>query len=272
MFRKPISWKWQSALGTAAILSLIAAYTALSHHRQRIDPKDRTVPSWHQIWSEGGLLKAFTPKEETGEIVVWEDFKASFVRFIVWFALSAVASTLLGLFMGCYSPLEAYFVPPLAFLSKIPATLMLTIFYVLVGLNFKFYGAMIAFGIIPTLAVTIYHAAKEDVPEELVFKARTLGASQMECVWSVILAHIFPKILEAVRLSVGPALIYLFAAEYIWGQENHGVGTTIRLQFHKGAAGATLSFGYLLLLGTLGLMGDSLQRWFQKWWCPWYAH
>src|SRR5260370_2150293 len=70
-------------------------------------------------------------------------------------------------------------------------------------------------GLIPTLAQTVFHAAKEDVPEELLFKARTLGATQAECIWDVIFKYILPKVLEAVRLPLGPALVYLIPAVVI---------------------------------------------------------
>ena len=88
--------------------------------------------------------------------------------------------------------------PPLAFFSKIPGTAMMTVFAIIVGLKFKLYTVMILFGVFPTLTQMYYHAAKEDVPEELLYKARTLGASQLGCIWNVVFPHILPKILEGI--------------------------------------------------------------------------
>src|SRR5205807_5832464 len=91
-----------------------------------------------------------------------------------------------------------------------------------------FYVGSLMFGLIPMLAQSVFHAAKEDVPEELLFKARTLGATQVECVWDVIFKYILPKVMEAVRLQIGPAIVYLIAAEVLQGDV--GFGCRMRLK------------------------------------------
>ncbi len=269
MIRQPMAWRWHLVLGVASFLTLMAGYTYLSWHRQRLDPSDKTVPNWGQLYREG-LLRAVEPDEATGKIRLWEDVQASFTRLFLGLFWSVLLSVSVGLLMGCYAPVEAFLLPPLAFLSKIPGTVMLTIFFVMVGLKDpRLYVVMIAFGVVPTLTQAVYHAAKENVPAELLFKARTLGASQAECIWDVIYKHILPNILEALRLSVGPAMIFLFAMEYVAGQV--GLGCTIRLEYKKGAEGAALTYFYLVCLGVFGFAIDSGLRWLQRKLCPWYA-
>jgi NitT/TauT family transport system permease protein len=286
MLRKPIAWYWHLILGTAGVLSMLGLYSWYSWHRQANDPDDRAVPSFRQIWNEGGVLKAFTPDDSQPSVTFFEsprawfarlmtaryfrDMIASFYRLFVGLGVSVAVAVFIGLLMGCYAPLEAFFFPQAAYLSKIPGTLLMTVFAALIGYNLGLYIVMIAFGVVPTLTQTVYHAAKDDVPEELLYKARTLGASELECIWSVIFKHILPKVLDAVRLSIGPALIFLFAAEYIWGQDERGVGSTVRLFFHKGVTGSTTAYLYIMSLGVFGLVGDYLLRTFQHWLCPWY--
>src|SRR5205085_128992 len=146
----------------------------------------------------------------------------------------------------------------MTFFSKIPGTAMLVIFFAVFGIGLQFYVAMIVFGLFPTLVQSVYHAAKEDVPEELIFKARTLGATQLECIYDVIYKHILPRILEAVRLAIGPAMIFLLAAEYANGGE--GFGCRLRLEQKKDMS---LPYVYILLLGTTGLFLDTSLRWIQ---------
>ena len=46
-------------------------------------------------------------------------------------------------------------------------------------------------------------------------KAQTLGASTWQVAIRVVLPQIMPRLIEAVRLSIGPAFLFLIAAEAI---------------------------------------------------------
>jgi NitT/TauT family transport system permease protein len=169
--------------------------------------------------------------------------------------------------MGSYSPVGAFFEPPLAFLAKIPPTAMLAVFFVLVGTTLKMYVTMIAFGTLPTLAQSVYQSARKDVPESLVFKAYTLGASHAELIWNVIYKQILPRLIDAVRLQIGPALVLLVAAE--WMVAGEGFGYRLRLFYQR--TDMTVVYVYLILLGLAGLVVDYALIWFRRWLCPWYG-
>ena len=51
--------------------------------------------------------------------------------------------------------------------------------------------------------------------EEQLIKAQTLGASTWQMALRVVLPQIMPRLIEALRLSLGPALLFLIAAEAI---------------------------------------------------------
>jgi NitT/TauT family transport system permease protein len=271
MLRRPISWRWHVFLGVVSFATLAFFYTLWYRQRQIDDPEDRVLPSWERMYKEGVLsaLSERDPKDKG--LILWKDLGATFSRLANGMALSIAIALPLGVLMGCYAPIEAFVLPPLAFLAKIPGTAMLGVFYIMpgIGLSERFFTAMIVFGIIPTMTQTIYHAAKEDVPEESLFKARTLGASQAECICYVVFMHILPKVLEAFRLSIGPALIFLFASETIYGDE--GLGRRIRLQSAKGIERYPIVFFYLACAGLFGLTIDSALRWLRRVLCPWYV-
>lgn len=269
MLRQPIPWRWHVALGVSSFLTLIAVYTFLSWQRQRENPEDRTIPNWTQIYHEG-LLDSIRPDPTTHKVQLWEDGKASFYRFLLAMMWIVLVGVPFGLFMGCYEPMEAFNLPPLFFWSKIPGSALISLFLIFVGLEDPaLYVAMVFFGVFPILAQTIFHAAKEDVPLELLFKARTLGASQMACIWDVIYKHILPKILEGVRLSVGPAMVYLIMTEVVFGDV--GMGCHLRLVGRRGAVGMPTILFYVFVLGMFGLVIDWLFTWFQRKICPWYG-
>jgi NitT/TauT family transport system permease protein len=233
------------------------------------------LPSGQREEVEANLKKIqeeYTKEKERHYIYkvrLWEDIKHTFWRLFVGLGIAVAVSLVLGVAMGCYAPVEAYFYPPLAVLAKIPGTVMLSLFFVIAGLNEKFYLSMILFGIIPTLTQTFYLYAKE-VPEELLFKARTLGASQLECIFSVILPNILPKVMDAVRLAVGPALIFLYAAELTYGNEYEGLGCTLRLVSKKGIVESPTAYFYLVCIAAFGFLIDYSFRFAQKKLFPWY--
>src|SRR2546427_5387998 len=101
--------------------------------------------------------------------------------YCLGWGLGVVAAVIIGMGMGCFAPVEACLQPPLSFLAQIPPTAALAVFFVLVGTGQEMYVAMIAFGILPALAQTVYLAVKE-FPDELLYKTYTLGASHMEVI------------------------------------------------------------------------------------------
>jgi len=264
MIRQPISRTSRIVLGLACIFLLVAVYSWLSWRQHQFNPNDTTVPSWRQL--KDGLLRATHP-DPKGDIWLWEDLKATSVRLVAGISFGVFVAVALGLLMGCYPPVESFFLPPLAVLAKIPPTAMLAVFFVIVGTGFEYYISMIAFGIIPTLSQTVYEAAKKDVPDELIYKSYTLGASQAELIWNVIYKHILPKILEAARLQIGPSMVYLLAAEYVVGSE--GFGYRIKLQGHQ--LHMDVVYVYLAILGVAGFCFDQLLITIRRKICPWYA-
>lgn len=265
MIRQPISHKARIALGVLAIALLALAYTWLSVRQHAINPRDTTLPTWPQL--AAGVSKVLTPDPEyKGQCWLWVDFKATFFRHFTGLAAGAIASIALGLLMGCYAWIEALFVPPLSLLAKIPPTAMLAVFFVVVGTDYTMFVAMIGFGVLPTLAQAVYQSAKSDVPEELIFKAYTLGASQLEIVWNVIFMQILPRVIEAVRLQVGPAMVYLIAAEMLVGD----VGFGYRIRIQSRLLNMNVVYTYLMVLGLLGFFMDYSLSWLRRKLCPWY--
>jgi NitT/TauT family transport system permease protein len=251
-------------LGMLSVLVLLAGYTYLSRRQHLTNPDDTTIPTWSQL--KKGVVTAFEMNPRSQERWVVVDAKATATRLFLGLFFGIVGAIVLGLAMGCVRSVEAFFTPPLSLLAKVPPTAALAVFFVLVGTDTNMYVAMIAFGVLPVLAQSIYLAVKE-VPEELRFKAYTIGASHMEVLWNVIVRHVFPKMLDAIRLQIGPAMVYLIAAEMVVGDV--GFGYRIRLQSRL--LNMSVVYPYLVLLAAFGFLLDYALRFLQRVTCPWYA-
>lgn len=281
--RRPISFRRNVILWIAGVSSLIIGYEFLSYRQHVANPTDTTIPSFSQLYDglmstltvrENPLISAFGGVEE--EKSWWakinstwlvRDVLATYSRLIKGLVLGSILSAIIGVVMGCYESVAAILEPPLSFLAKIPGTAMLAVFFVMVGTGEVMFGTMIGFGILPTLTQAIYLSAKHDLHDEEINKAYTLGASNMEVIWNVVFKQILPKLLENVRLQIGPAMVYLIAAEMLVGQV--GMGYQIRMQ--QRLLNMAIVYDYLIILGVTGLMMDQGMLWFRRWMCPWFS-
>jgi len=263
VIRRPISRQYATVLSLLAIGLLVVGYTWLSHRQHQRNPDDTTIPSWKQL--AGGVQQAVEVNKRSGERWLVQDLKASGFRLACGLVSGIAAAVALGMFMGCYSPAEAFFHPPLALLAQIPPTAALAVFFVLAGTGDPMFVSMIGFGILPALAMSVFLAVKE-FPEELQFKAYTLGASHFEVIWSILFQYVLPKLLDAIRLCIGPAMVYLIAAEMVVGDV--GFGYRIRLQ--SKLLNMSVVYPYLALLAGFGFFADWGLRWLRRTWCPWF--
>jgi NitT/TauT family transport system permease protein len=257
-------------LTVLSIVTLIASYSFLSHRQHAKNPDDRTVPAWSQLWE--GVVRSIQLDEFEDERPIVVDGLATAKRIFFGLLFGVSGALLLGIHMGCFAWFEKIVLLPLSVFAKVPPTAALAIFFVVARLIFgsgtglAFYVLMIGFGIMPTLAQSIYLAVKE-VPKELLYKAFTIGASNGEAVWTIVFPHILPKVIDSIRLQIGPALVYLIAAEMLLASE--GMGYRIRLEFKK--LNMDIVYPYLTYLAAFAYTLDAALKQFQRWVCPWYA-
>lgn len=265
MIRQPISAPTRIILGTLSILLLVAGYAWLSHRQHQINPTDTTMPGWSQL--QEGWADLSGADEGFANSWIVADLQATFGRLLTGVVVGVLLSLLVGMAMGCFPAAEAFFSPPLSFFARIPPTAMLAIYMVLVGFQFKMFVAMIALGIFPTLAQSVHQAAKKDVSDHAVYKAYTLGASHLEVIWNVIFQQILPRIIESVRLHIGPAMVFLIAAEWVVAD----VGFGYRLRIVSRMTRMNVVYIYLVILGLTGFFLDWLLSLARRKLSPWFG-
>lgn len=208
-------------------------------------------------------------RPKVGDIRILSDFGVTFKRLAQGVFAGVLAGFLLGLSMGCFTPVESFFMPTLSFLARIPPTAMMTIYFPLLGVTTEWpFIAIVTVGIFPTLAQSIHGAVRADVSEHVIFKSYTLGASHLEVIWDVIFKQVLPRVLQAIQLHLGPALVFLIAAEAYLGDEPC-VG--YRLQKQSKVVQMNVVYTYLVVLGISGLLLDGAFKRFRRWLCPWFG-
>lgn len=268
MIGKPLSQPMRTLIGIASFAVLIGCYSLISQRAYQKNPNQKTVPGWTQgdrSFVEGFKKIAISTERETGWL--YQDATVSLVRFSLGILVGAAMALIVGIAMGCVTWVEAFFKPPISFLASIPPTAMVVVYMLLFGLELKMFVAVIGMGIFPTLTQSIYQAVKNDVPESAIYKAYTLGASPLEVIWEVIIPQILPRIIDSIRLQVGPAMIFLIAVELGLGSE--GIG--YRLRNAPRGNYYNVIFIYLVLLGIFGMLVDWALTAIRRWLCPWFG-
>lgn len=263
MIRKSISQKASLAFMVGAVAIITIGYSWLSYRQKCFNPNDTTMPNLTQFID--GLKFVVTPLPN-GEILLWDDLKATYFRHFSGVIVGVCLALVIGILMGCWPAIESIFRLPIAFLAKIPPTATIAVYFILFGTDMEMFVAMIAFGIFPTLAQSVYLSVKE-VPDDAVYKAYTLGASNAELVWNVIFPTILPRFIEAIRMATGPAMVFLIAAE--WMVSDVGVGYRLRIQSRL--LNMNIVYVYLIVLCLTTYLIDWTIKLVKTKVCPWYG-
>ncbi|MCA9646100.1 MAG: ABC transporter permease [Polyangiaceae bacterium] len=254
----------QVILGVIPILILCLLYAYYSHQRHVENPMDRLMPGLDQLTE--GLKEITTPNKRTDEVWLWVDTKASLLRLFKGMGAGLGIAISLGLLMGIFSHVRAIFAPLMTALAKVPPLALLPIIFIFLGVDESSKIVLIALGIAPTLTNDIALAGR-GVPQSAVVKAYTLGASTTEVAFKVIFPQILPRILDSIRLTIGPAWIFLIASEAI--SADSGLGYRIYVVQRQLAMNVILP--YVLWIALLGVVMDYIIAGISRWGFPW-AH
>lgn len=188
-------------------------YVVGSTERRAANPDDKLLPPVAEMADTSRHL-AFEPDRRTGEIVLWTDTAASLQRLAIGLGVATAAGLCFGLAVGLVPTVGATLGTLIAVLSMIPPMAILPILFIVFGLGELSKVVLIVFGVTPFL-IRDLSLTVTALPREQMVKAQSLGASTWQIAIRVVLPQIMPRLLEALRLSLGPAFLFLISAEAI---------------------------------------------------------
>lgn len=213
------------ALGLLPFAVLAVAYLIGSALRLAENPSDKLLPALTTLAASIDLL-AFTPDRRTGQYLLWADTLASLTRLAWGMGIAAVLALVLGLLAGVLPLMRALLAPFVAFVSMVPPLALLPVLFIVMGLGETSKIALIVIGITPILIRDLMLTATA-LPREMIVKAETLSASSWLIAWRVVLPQVMPRLIDSLRLQIGPAFLFLIAAEAI--SSDAGLGYRIFL-------------------------------------------
>jgi NitT/TauT family transport system permease protein len=199
------------------------------------DPVTMVVSGW-TLLTQYGFLK------DIG-MTVWRVFGG--------FLIAAVLAVPLGVLMGAYKPVEAFFEPFVSFSRYLPASAFIPLLILWAGIGEAQKLAVIFIGsffqLVLMVAVSVGNTRRD-----LVEAAYTLGAQDRGVVARVLVPSSAPEIAETLRMVLGWAWTYVIVAELIGASS--GIGHMIT-DSQALLATDQIIFG-ILVIGLIGLVTD----------------
>jgi NitT/TauT family transport system permease protein len=200
-------------LGAIPLIGIALFYVMASEARHFENPTDKVLPTIIQMGD--AIVRMWgTVDPTTGRIAAWSDTWASLSRLWIGLAISTATTLILGLTLGLLPSARATFGAMIATIAVIPPIAVLPILFIVLGLGETAKIALIVFGVTPFMTRDLA-ARVGAIPEEQLIKAQTLGASTWQVALRVALPQALPRLIESVRLSLGPAWVFLISAEAI---------------------------------------------------------
>lgn len=200
-------------LGGLPLAVLAVGYIVAAAARHAENPADKILPLPGAMASAMAAL-LFEADPLSGQLLFWADTLASLARLGMGLGIATLSALLVGLVLGALPPVRATFGPLVTAIAVIPPIALLPILFITFGLGETAKVALIVVGITPFMIRDLAgHIAA--LPREQVVKALTLGASSWQLLLRVALPQAMPRLIEALRLSLGPAWVFLISAEAI---------------------------------------------------------
>jgi NitT/TauT family transport system permease protein len=207
-------------LGLLPFIVLLLLYVIASQLRLAQNAGDKLLPSLGTI-GDTFHSYAFEEDRRSGQVLFWLDTWASLKRIGAALGISATLALLLAVGIGVVPRLRALLSPLLNTVAMIPPLAVLPILFIILGLEETSKIALIVIGIAPCVARDLALRVAE-MPREQIVKAQTLGASTWQLILRVVLPQLWPRLIDAIRLSMGSAWLFLIAAEAIASTEGLG--------------------------------------------------
>lgn len=246
-----VSRRLTLALGAAAFVVIVLVWTLaaiLVDNPSFVPTPVAVVQAWADMFTTQGFLID----------VGWSTF-----RIVGGFLIAALVAVPLGLLMGSFEVVRAFFQPPINAIRYMPASAFIPLLILFQGLGESEKLTVIWIGVFFQLVLMVMDVAQR-VPMEMLNVAYTLGASRWTVFRKVFLPATFPEVVDALRITMGWAWTYLIVAELVAATAGIGYFILVSERYLR----ADRIIAAILTIGVLGLVTDVLFALVSRWAFP----
>ncbi len=231
------------------------------------------IGGWWLLAASGGVDAVFLPTPDAvarrwytwfGDGSLLADVRVSLGRVLGGFSLAVLMAVPLGLYIGTFRPLQAFFEPLMEFARYLPAVAFVPLVLLWVGIGEAAKIVLIWIGTFFQMVLMVSDNIRQ-VPMAQIEAAQTLGANRGEVLSRVVFKSALPGIVDTLRITLGWAWTYLVVAELV--AANSGLGYAI-LRAQRFLQTDKIFVG-ILLIGLLGLLFDQGFRLLHRRAFPW---
>jgi NitT/TauT family transport system permease protein len=190
---------------------------------------------------------------QSGEL--FTDMGLSIYRVTVGYLIASVMALAIGPFLGISARLEAMIEPLMDFIRYIPVVALVTLTIVWAGTGDTQKFLIIWLGTFFQQVLMVADAVRQ-VPHPMIYLGETLGMSRSAIIFRIVFPAAWPRIWDALRITLGWAWTWLVVAELVAATGGMGY----RIMVAKRYLATDTIIGYVLVLGILGLVFDQGMR------------
>ena len=247
------------ALSLSSVLSVLVIWYLIT--ALKIVPS-LFLPSPQAVWqkflevSQQGFMKA----------TLWQHLAASISRVLLALVAAIAIGVPLGLWMGLNKWVRAVLDPLVELLRPIPPLAYLPLLVIWFGIGETTKVLLIFFSILAPVIISSTHGVlSHQLNRERA--ALSLGASQSQVFWHVILPTALPHILTGIRIGLGVGWSTLVASELVAADRGIGFMVQSAAQF---LITDTVVLG-IIVIAIVAVSFELFLRWLQKQLSPWYG-
>lgn len=220
--------------------------------------------AWFSVTAAGLVLPLFLPSPgqvfaRLGELwasgQLLADIGISSYRISYGFFVSTIVALPIGILIGSYRRWEAAIEPLVDFIRYMPVVAFVPLTILWAGTGDLQKLLIIFIGTFFQQVLLVMDNVKS-VPRDFINLGRTLQMSEWRILQRIVLPSAMPAIWDSLRISLGWAWTWLVVAELVAATSGIGYRITTAQRFFQ----TDLIFGYLLILGILGLTTDQAMK------------
>ena len=197
---------------------------------------------------------------------LWQHLAASISRVLLALVAAIGIGVPLGLWMGLNKWVRAVLDPLVELLRPIPPLAYLPLLVIWFGIGETTKVLLIFFSILASVIISSTHGViSHQLNRERA--ALSLGASQSQVFWHVILPTALPHILTGIRIGLGVGWSTLVASELVAADRGIGFMVQSAAQF---LITDTVVLG-IIVIAIVAVSFELFLRWLQKQLSPWYG-